>query len=529
VEAKLSIDTLADPLSSTRASVVARVGKGLGALFTGAAVQVVGQLTVVPVALYAWGKVRYGEWLVLTGLVMVLRLTDLGLQTFVVNRMCASYACGEREEMQTSLDGALRIQIPLVSLTFAAATVAIVALPIKRILALETIGSNAVVAVGLLLVLELLLNVSIGIISGVYRATGRLPRGALWSSCQQFAIMALTVGLIAFHSSFVTLAAARVAIVVVAAVWLIYDVHRLYPWLRLWPRPGDWRQGLWMIGPGLFFIMIPISDFLSSQFSLVVLQRSLAGGEVSRLATHRTVVNMSVLVSSLLTNAMWPELTALHARSRKEQLIKAHRSLTRINIWLVSAVLFGMLPFLPLVYRVWTGGQLALDQWTLGILVARGLLWAMWISSSTLLCSINKQKVVACSLIISAIISGGLSLALIPRIGIAGAAAAQLIGDLCLSSWLIPLLAAKATGDDYLKFLATNAIAFCKGLLLPILLGWLAWNFIDSERLRFFVVLPLVCCLALVLMWLALPSDERSPLFRLLKLWPADQSTPFRG
>src|SRR5713101_6697831 len=111
MEAKLSVNALSDPISSSGASgasVLVRVGKGLGALFTGAAVQILGQLTVVPIALYAWGKVRYGEWLVLTGLVTFLRLTDLGLQTFVVNRMCASYARGERDDMQSALDGALR-------------------------------------------------------------------------------------------------------------------------------------------------------------------------------------------------------------------------------------------------------------------------------------------------------------------------------------------------------------------------------------------------------------------------------------
>jgi len=494
------------------------VARGLGALSTGAAVQVVGQLTVVPVALYAWGKVRYGEWLVLAGLVTFLRLTDLGLQTFVVNRMCASYARGERDEMQSALESALRIQIPFVVFVFAATAVALIALPIKRILALQTVASGAVVAVSLLLVLELLINVPIGILSGVYRATGRLPRGAVWSSCQQFAIVALTIGLISFRSSFVSLAAARVAIVIVAAVWLVHDLRRLYPWLRLWSGLKDWRRGLWMIGPGLFFIMIPISDFLSTQFGLIVLQRSLAGGEVSRLATHRTVINMSVMISGLLTNAMWPELTALHARSRSHQLIKAHRGLTRINMWLVSIVLFAMYPLLPFVYSIWTGGQLSLDQWTLGILISRGVLWSIWISSSTVLCSISKQKVVAYALISSAIISGIMSVVLIPRIGIAGAAVAQLIGDLSISAWLIPWLAVKATGDNYFQFLSTIGAAFVKGLVAPVVLGLLGWRFIHSPSLRFFVLLPLIWSLALALMWFALQPNERSHLVRLARL-----------
>src|SRR5262245_34952190 len=94
------------PLSSERASatqeigtpagahLLVRVTRGVGALSLNAAVNIIGQISLVPVAMYAWGGVRYGEWVVLAGLVSFLKLTDLGLQTFVVNRLCASYARG---------------------------------------------------------------------------------------------------------------------------------------------------------------------------------------------------------------------------------------------------------------------------------------------------------------------------------------------------------------------------------------------------------------------------------------------------
>src|SRR5262249_33913754 len=83
---------------SSDAGLLARVAKGVGALSLGAVVNAVSQISIVPIALYAWGAVRYGEWVVLTGLVSFLKLTDLGLQTFVVNRLCASYTRGDRAE-----------------------------------------------------------------------------------------------------------------------------------------------------------------------------------------------------------------------------------------------------------------------------------------------------------------------------------------------------------------------------------------------------------------------------------------------
>jgi O-antigen/teichoic acid export membrane protein len=351
----------------------------------------------------------------------------------------------------------------------------------------------------------------------VYRATGRLARGGVIGACQQFSLMAVTIVLIASHTGFIALAAVRVGIALLVSAWILFDLRRLYPWLYLWPSQGNWRVGVRMIGPGLFFMLIPLADYLSTQFSLVILQHSNSGGEVSRLATHRTVVNLAVMASGLLTNAVWPELTALHARSESSQLIKTHRSLARINMWLVAAVTIGMLPFVPLIYPSWTVGRLTVDSWTLGFLITRILLWGVWSASLTVLCAVNKQKAAACILLGSACLTCTLSIVLIPRIGISGAALAQLIADVSVSAWLIPLLASREIGDSFLSLVAATARALFLGILVPVGLGLIGWRLIHTEAIRLMVLVPAILLLAFGLMWKQLASYERSHLFSLVR------------
>src|SRR5687768_531285 len=192
--------------------MVGRVSRGLGALSLSAGVQIMGQVLVVPVAPYAWGKVRYGEWILLTGLVTFLRLTDLGLQTFVVNRLCASYARGDRDEMQRALHSALRVQVPLVLAVAAVAAISLLVFPIDRALALQTISGNAFYLVAMLLVFELLLGVPMGVVAGIYRATGHLARSAVIGAIQQGAMMAATIALIFFQAGFISVMAGRLGI-----------------------------------------------------------------------------------------------------------------------------------------------------------------------------------------------------------------------------------------------------------------------------------------------------------------------------
>jgi O-antigen/teichoic acid export membrane protein len=516
-EIKFPLGVAGDALTTSSASIISRVSRGLGALSLSAVVQILGQVAIVPVALYAWGKIRYGEWIVLTGMVTVLRLTDLGLQTFVVNRLCASFARGDRKQMQRDLTNALGVQIPLVVAVglFLAAVVFLV--PLERILDLETVAHTTFSVVALLLIVELLIGVPMGVIAGIYRATGRLARAAFVGAVQQFAILGSTVVLIAWKTGFVSLAGIRVAIALIVSAWVLYDLRHLYPWLRLSPRGGEWRDGARMIGPGIFFLLIPLADYLSTQFTLMIVQSSLDGGEVSRLATHRTVVNLAMMASGLLTTAVWPELTALHARGEHNQLRKTHRSLARMNMWLVGAVAFGMLPFVPLIYPSWTAGRLSIEPWTLAFLMTRMLLWGIWSASMSMLCAINKQKSVAGVLLAGAAVTTLFSLWLIPRIGISGAALAQLIGDLSISAWLIPLLASGETDDNFGSFVISTATALLKGLLIPIGIGFIGWRLIQSELIRLVVLVPGVFSLAVGLMWTQLAAYERSHLVGLIK------------
>jgi O-antigen/teichoic acid export membrane protein len=516
-EINFPVSVTNEPVTTSGASIVNRIGRGFGALSLGAGVQIIGQISIVPVALHYWGKIRYGEWILLTGLVTFLRLTDLGLQTFVVNRLCASYARGERDEMQRTLHDALRVQLPLVLAVALGIGGVLFAFPIDKLLALQTVPSRTFSLVAMLLAIDLLIGVPMGVVAGIYRATGRLAKSGIMGACQQFAVMVLTILFIVFGAGFLSLAAIRVGVALVMIVWIVHDLHRLYPWLHLWPTSGSWRQGARMIGPGIFFVLIPIADYLSNQFTLIVLQRSINGGEVSRLATHRTVVNLAILTSGLLTSAVWPELTALHARGENGQLSKAHRSLVHMNMWLVGAIALGMLPFIPLIYPSWTSGRLTVDPWTLAFLITRMLVWGIWSASMTMLCAINKQKVLAAVLLGAATLTSILAIWLIPRIGISGAALAQLIGDLLIPAWLIPLLASRETKDNFGQFVTETALALLKGLLLPMGIGLIGWRLIHSEFIRLTLLVPAVSFLAVGLMWTQLARYERSHLLGMIK------------
>lgn len=490
-------------------SVLKRIGKGVGGLSINAAVNILGQVAIVPIAMHAWGKTRYGEWVTISGLVLFLKLSELGLQNYVMNLMCEAYTRGERDSLQHILNNSLRVQLALVLSLFSLIAIALWVSHPEVVFNIQTAGRTEVSISFLCLSAELLLRIPMGVVAGIYRATGKLPRAAIVGAWQDFTLLVLMCLLIATNVSFSIVAGTRLLIAILFSLWILRDIKRLYPWINLSLWQGDWAKGAQMILPGLFFLLIPLADFLANQVTLIFLQKQLGGSEVSRLATHRTAINLAQMVSGLLTNAIWPELTSLYSSGKKEQLAKLYHGLVKLNIWFVVAVTFGLLPFLSILYSTWTAKQLVLDRWTLAFLVLRVVTWGSWSASATLLYAINQQKLIAVVQFGAALITSTLAFFLIPLFGIRGAALAACLSDIALCAWVVPYWTARAIDENVSLYWSKAVLPIGLGLTLPILLGSLAWNYFDPAPLRYLVVLPLSILLGLLLSWRALTDHER--------------------
>jgi O-antigen/teichoic acid export membrane protein len=494
---------------------VSRVGRGFGALSLGAVVNILWELSVVPLALYVWGRFRFGEWMLLAGLVQFLKLTDLGVQTYVVNRLCASFARGDQDDFRRVFHSALQVQIPLTIFILAGVAGTLRLLPVSRLIGLHTIADGSLFIVTLLLAMEILLGVPMGVVAGVYRATGNLARAAFLGAAQQFVLLVVTLGLIGANSSFVAVAAAQVICAIGMSVWIIHDLSQRYPWLGIWPSFGSFRQGWKMVGPGLFFLLIPVADFIGTQLILVITQRSLGAAEVSRLSTHRTVVNFGIMLSGLVITAVWPELSALNAVGNKAGLIRVHRTLAKLNLWMVGGLMLCLLPLIYLLYPVWTARRLSLDSWTLTFMLARLLLWTIWGASSAVLLASNKHYRPSFALLVEALLTGALGLYFIPIFGIRGAALSALLADVCVCAWVIPRLAIRELGDDVMIFARQSLLALM-AIVIPALVCALSWHFLGSIVVRYVLVYPLCLTVAVLFIFIQLDAEESEILVRVL-------------
>lgn len=496
----------------------------MGSLSFSAAITILAQMSVVPVALSYWGQLRYGEWVTITSLITVLRLSDLGFQTYVVNRLNVAFATDDRESFVRILHSALRVQVPMVAVILLLVGTAFTTLPLRDAIGLQTVSQREFALLAWLLTGELLISIPMGVIGGVYRATGRLPRGAMTGATLQASQLTVTLALIAAHGSFALVASARLLVTVLMTCWMLSDLRSLLPWLDFRGAvsrrsvTANWRDGLEMITPGALFLLLPLADALANQLVILVLQRTHGGAMVSLYATHRTVVNAAQLASGLLINAAWPEITRLSVHSAAT-LRLAQSTLVKFHLWLVAAIALGMLPYLRWIYRSWTVGHMAIDPWTIVLLLARLILWSIWNPSMTTLLATNRHRTAAVIVFAAASVSATIALVTIPTYGMRAAAAALLMGDLFVSAWVIPWVACRVTGHRFAPFVREVATALLMGVMLPTAVGVGVWLVVPSAVLRNWTVLPITGIVAWYGVRTQLTPIERTTITSILPRW----------
>jgi len=494
-----------------------RILKGVAAMGLVMVVNYLGQLLIVPIGISGWGPVKYGEWTSISALVAFLAMTDLGVQSHVINRMCAHHARGDHDLVLEDLHSALRLQGPLALGLWALAAVVTWVLPLEAWFGLNTATRFETYLTLLLLGGELLLGVPLGAVRGTYRATGQLVRAAFLTAIKRAVEISLPAALMLAGARFPAVAFARLAWALAFDLYVMRDLYRTNPWFRLRPLRGDFAVGFQMLAPGALFLAASLGDFLMTQGSLLVVQSIIGGEEVARFATHRNLANISRLFSQQISSVLWPELTALAALADTSRLVRAHRTAAKLSGFVGGLTLLGFLPLAEPVYAAWTRHKLSLDMPTLLMLAAQTTIWGFWAPASTALLATNRQGRLALLLSANAAMVFVVSMILVPRVGIRGVAAASLSADVLCAAWLVPRAACRALGDTFGRFAREVLGFFGLGLVVPVAIAALVYALLPAGFSRFVVVPPVFGLLALGLGWLALAPEERATAQRLLR------------
>ncbi len=429
-----------------------RFRRGAIATLTSQVIRAVGQVVLVPVFLAAWGQQLYGEWLMLSAIAAQMVLVDMGVTTYVLNRLNQDYATGELERFTRTLHSALHWCLRLCVAAIALVGFAAYALPVEHWFQLEIVGHGTAATVAILLAVQVAAQVPYGLVTGLYRTVGEYATGMTVYNAQRVLLIALTALVVVAGGSLVQVALAQIVPLAACLAWALADLRRRHPEISLGTarrEPGLARS---FLGPSSLFFLIRGSQAASIQGTTLIAGALFGPAAVTVFVTLRTLCNLVRQVASSFANALWPELTALEARGDLETLRRVHALAVKVITATCIAAAVTLRYTGEVVVELWTGGELAYASGLMDALLLMLVLQAPWTTSSVFLVATNRHRPVAICYAITSVLGLGLGFLLARSMGLSGLILGLLAADLAVSAWIVPRATCELVGESLRRF-----------------------------------------------------------------------------
>ncbi|HDZ62789.1 MAG TPA: hypothetical protein ENH40_06570, partial [Nitrospirae bacterium] len=328
--------------------------KGLGANTMGLGLHLVSRLVFAPMFLKAWGMDIYGEWLILSSVVAYLSLTDLGGQLYIVNRLTQAYAKNECEEFCRILHTGLALFLILPLVIYLLFISVVVSVQAETYLHISESSHDVVSWVMAILGFQFLFSLPQGLLLGVYRATGMLPRGVmLFNINLGLQILFVIVGL-QYGGGMVLVSILQLIPILLVVFYAAHELNRRFPQFGLLTfRNVSLTEGLSFIKPSMHFLLIQLSQAIAIQGPVLAVGAALGSIQVVVFSTLRTMGNLISQLLGLIARSVWPEMTTLDAGQDMEKLTRLFRVILRLTM-VGAAVAVTFLHFFgEMVYHLW--------------------------------------------------------------------------------------------------------------------------------------------------------------------------------
>lgn len=494
---------------------ILRLTQGTLANVLGQALNIVGQLAQVPILLSSWGTQVYGEWLALSAMVAYLSTLDLGMQTYVVNRLNQCHARAEKDEYTRVLHTGLLMNTAIPFAGFLLLLPLIFLSPLNDWLQLKATTPGAAAWVTAILSLQVVYSIGYGMIFGIYRTIGEYARGQMISNLRYLFNLTATV-LVAFAGGHLkALASAQLALIVVTSAVVYIDLRHRHPEIEIGLSRADWRLGMEFFWPSMTFLAIQVVLALGLHGSTLLVSGIFGAAALVIFSTLRTLSNMVKQAAATIQLALWPEFTTLDALSEQAALRHLHLLGTKIMMTVaVCASVFLMTAGDRLV-QFWTRGRVTYDPALMLAFCVLACSQSHSFCTSVLMSASNRQRMLFWYSSAATIVGLVAGYSLAQWFGLPGFVYGMAAADALICAFAMPLRVCRLIGESRIKFFSEVTFRSAVVLIATYASVKMILPFAGKPGgLSDFISAGLLTCLfgAIATYLLALNSGERNRL-----------------
>lgn len=414
------------------------VARGVLFSYASLGVGLVSMLVLTPIVLRAVGATAYGVWVIWGSIFGYFALLDFGTNTATVRYTAEYRATGRATELGRLLSTVLAfvlmvdLGILVVCLALLPVVPGLFGLPPD----LVPNGQVAFLIMGV--------NVALALVAGVFAsAVYGFERVDLFKTCalaQTIVSFALSVLFMRAGLGLVGLALAALASTAVAAALAVAFLRRQAPGLVVSVRLAD-RELLGRIVPysARTFVLAVTSRVLYYTDYLVI-GAFLGPAHVARYEIAYKLCFLSTHLFSVVSTTLFPRFSGAFAAGDRGRLGEAYLRMAKISLLIVTPLSLFLAVSGPGVIELWVGAENFVGVDVLLVLVAMNVFHAIGTPAAMALQSTGRNRELVYSEVLNAILNLVLSILLVRRWGVVGAAVGTLASHLCTSFWVVIFL-----------------------------------------------------------------------------------------
>ncbi len=427
------------------------------------------QLVQVPVFLHFWSVPLYGEWMIVNSIPAYLSFSNIGFGSVAGNEMSMMMARGDQSGALRVFQSCWWLIAITCSTTILLLSGALYFLPAAHLFKLSNISEIDTKWIIFYLGVSVLLGQLEQLLQSAYRCIGRYPFGSFLKSAMSLTAFGCTMIPVALGSgprrTALVFALANSAGTLVLSILVKRDIA----WLEFGWSHASVTEIRQMIRPAIAFMGFPIGNALNLQGTLLAVGYALGPTAVVVFGTARTVSRVALQMVQMINSTFEPEMTLAFGAKNIELTRALHRRACQFALILALVIVSGMMVLGPWFLSHWSGGHVPPSRGLLSILLLVVIFFALWSTSSTLLTSTNQHQKLAGYYIVSTAITCVLCYFLARWYGLYGAAAALLVSETIMNSYVLPECLA-ITHDTFPAF-ASSMLHFPQSLRPGVLMA----------------------------------------------------------
>lgn len=358
--------------------LVKRFGINALAYGYGQIVTILVQFVQVPLFLHFWGVQKYAEWLVLTGFPILLGIIDLGVAQASASKCSLESGRGNYTESRNTLKTAQVYTLSVSFLLVFLVSSLCFFVDFSKFLSLRLVGGKTANIVILFFTLSLCINLQGGVLDAWMRSFNKPAQsGFINANARVFETFFATLALL-FGGDFVAVSAAFL----LASITIRYC--HLIAALRAAPKElscfGSFSfRGLQeIIKPSIGFISFSLSQALSIQGGIQLVNRFGSPSDVVSLNLSRTLVRTIFQIGVVINNALRAEFSRMIGSGLH---LQADLFMTKIwirSLFVAALVYFAIIFFGPEFILFWSHKSIEVSGSFLFFIGLHSVLGVFW-------------------------------------------------------------------------------------------------------------------------------------------------------